>query len=119
MASSTGVAMPCEDSSKSKASAYELWLRESVLEMVTRIGSRVVKAPGIGIRDDLHANLFIGPSGLKNIRQLLRDAHALFAHQRSHARHPAAVGAVLIRPPVAAVNRGGGLQNHADVSRQP
>jgi len=48
---------------------------------------------------------------LINVREALGEADALFDDQRSDAQNPAAVGAVMIRPEMGAVDGSGGFES--------
>src|SRR5208337_1249175 len=49
----------------------------------------------------------------------LGQADALFADEGGDAHDPAAVGTVMVRPPVRAIDGSGGLENNSDISREP
>jgi len=68
---------------------------------------------------DFHADFLFGPLGLVDVREAFGEADALFADEWSDADDPAAVGAVVVGPPVCAVDGCGGLQDDTDITGEP
>jgi len=79
---------------------------------VTRKGSAVVVGTGpVGVAREVDADFFAEPARLVNVRKPFREAHALFAHERGDAHDPAAVGAIVLRPEMRAVDGRRGFQD--------
>src|SRR5437899_2556571 len=59
------------------------------------------------------------PARLVNIGEALREAHALFAHQWGNAQNPAAVGLIVFRPEMSAIDGCHSFQDLREPGRQP
>ncbi len=80
---------------------------------------RGISSGGIGDGAHVHANFFVWPLRLVNVRQPVRQTDALLAHQRSHALDPCAVSSVIGGPAVGTVDRRGAFQDLRQLPRQP
>ena len=72
---------------------------------------RGVSAGQIGVGGDVHADFLARPVGLINVREALGEADALFDDERGDAQNPAAIGAVVLRPEMRAVDGSGGFES--------
>src|SRR6266567_341394 len=72
---------------------------------------RGVGTSPIGVAGDVDADFLARPARLVNVRKPFRQAHALFAHQRSDASDPPAVGAIVLRPEMLAIDRRDGFKH--------
>jgi len=79
---------------------------------------RGVGASPVGVGGNVHADFVLGPARLINVGEAFAEADTLFADQRSDARNPAAIGAVVVGPEVRAINGGGGVQNLGELGRE-
>jgi hypothetical protein len=98
---------------------------ESFGTLVARIGAgdgdaeRVkggVSAGGVGESANFNADFVLRPLGLVDVREAFGEADTLFTNKRSNAHDPAAVGAIVVRPPVSAVDGSGSFQDDSDIA---
>src|SRR5664279_2520243 len=74
---------------------------------------RGIRARRIRVGAHIYAYFFFWPPRLINLRQKLRKAFALFPHQWCHPDYPAAVGTIVIGPPVRTIDGRYRFQNSA------
>ena len=78
-----------------------------------------VRSGGVGISTNVDADFFFGPVSLVNVREPLGKADTLFADEWRHSDDPTAIGAVLIGPPVSAVDGSDGIEDWTCCTREP